>query len=53
MNYLYQILFVNLARAVISEADCANPKNRIIAENCLEGDDSRSWDINGDGDPSI
>ena len=38
---------------MISEEDCLNPKNRIIAENCLKGNDSRTWDINGDGDPSI
>ena len=31
----------------------ASPKNSIIAENCLPGNDSTEWDVNADGDPSI
>ena len=30
-----------------------SPKNTIIAENCLPGNDSTEWDVNADGDPSI
>ena len=30
-----------------------SPKNSIIAENCLPGNDSTEWDVNADGDPSI
>ena len=32
---------------------CDSPKNSIIAENCLPGNDSTEWDVNADGDPSI
>ena len=30
-----------------------SPKNSIVAENCLPGNDSTEWDVNADGDPSI
>ena len=32
---------------------CAAPANKIIAENCKQGNPSTEWDINGGGDPSI
>ena len=37
----------------ITEKDCEAPVNEIIRENCLPGNDSRQWDVNADGDPSI
>ena len=40
-------------RCVISPDDCVNPRNEIIRENCRPGNDSREWDVNADGDPSI
>lgn len=39
--------------AEITEKDCEAPANEIIRENCRPGNDSRHWDVNGDGDPSI
>jgi hypothetical protein len=30
-------------------SQCANPPNAIVAENCLTGTPSSSWDINGQG----
>ena len=33
--------------------DCTSPANKIVAENCLDGVDSTTWDVNGAGDPSI
>jgi hypothetical protein len=32
---------------------CANPANPIVAENCLTGNSSTEWDVNGAGDASI
>ena len=32
---------------------CAAPPNPIVAENCLNGNPSSEWDVNGIGDPSI
>src|SRR5262245_57844417 len=32
---------------------CANPANKIVAENCKPGNPSTEWDINGSGDPRI
>lgn len=40
-------------RCVISPDDCVSPRNEIIRENCRPGNDSREWDVNADGDPSI
>merc|ERR1719192_506667 len=37
----------------IGPQDCISPKNSIVAENCLPGNDSTEWDVNADGDPSI
>ena len=34
-------------------AACANPANRVVAENCKPGNPSTEWDINGSGDPRI
>ena len=40
-------------RCVIGPDDCVSPRNEIIRENCRPGNDSREWDVNADGDPSI
>lgn len=40
-------------RCVISPDDCVSPRNEIIRENCRPGNNSREWDVNADGDPSI
>lgn len=40
-------------RGPASIADCADPKNRIVEENCKPGSPATEWDINGAGDPSI
>jgi hypothetical protein len=32
---------------------CAQPANKVVAENCKPGNDYSEWDINGAGDPSI
>ena len=37
----------------ITHEDCVHPVNDIIAENCKQGNDSREWDVNADGDPTI
>ena len=37
----------------ITQEDCVHPVNDIIAENCKQGNDSREWDVNADGDPTI
>jgi hypothetical protein len=34
-------------------AQCANPANAIVAENCLTGSPASEWDVNGAGDASI
>lgn len=34
-------------------ANCLNPANPIVAENCLTGTSSEDWDIVGSGDPGI
>ncbi len=34
-------------------ADCQNPPNDIVAENCLPGTDPSVWDISGAGDADI
>src|SRR5262245_7699028 len=40
-------------RAVQNTAGCANPANKVVAENCKPGNPSTEWDINGSGDPRI
>lgn len=40
-------------RGHASAADCTEPKNRIVEENCKLGSPATEWDINGAGDPSI
>jgi len=47
------LLLLPLVWGEIRPNDCASPKNSIIAENCLPGNDSTEWDVNADGDPSI
>jgi hypothetical protein len=34
-------------------ADCQNPPNEIVAENCLPGNPPSEWEISGAGDASI
>src|SRR5580698_962850 len=34
-------------------AQCSNPPNAIVAENCLPGSPSSVWDVTGDGDPTL
>ena len=46
---LHQVPQISLANPQIF----GSPKNSIIAENCLPGNDSTEWDVNADGDPSI
>ncbi len=40
-------------RAIQPAAACANPANKVVAENCKPGNPSTDWDINGSGDPRI
>jgi hypothetical protein len=40
-------------RAPQAASACANPPNKIVAENCKPGNPSTEWDINGSGDPRI
>ena len=45
-------------RCEITKEDCdkvfsEQAGNEIILENCKAGNDSREWDVNADGDPSI
>ena len=47
------VVLVSSVRSEITEKDCSAPANQIIRENCRPGNDSRHWDVNGDGDPSI
>jgi len=47
------LLLLPLVWGEIGPQDCISPKNSIIAENCLPGNDSTEWDVNADGDPSI
>ncbi len=37
----------------VAFASCGSPANAIEAENCLPGNPSSQWDINGSGDSSI
>jgi hypothetical protein len=39
--------------SVSAFGSCATPANRIEAENCLTGNPSSQWDVDGAGDPSI
>ena len=47
------VSFLSIVTCDIAEDDCVNPINKIIEENCRYGNDSRDWDVNADGDPSI
>ena len=47
------LLFYDVGNCIISVDDCLDPSNKIIEENCKVGNDSRDWDVNADGDPSI
>ena len=47
------VLLVTRSHAQITEEDCQAPANQIIRENCRPGNDSRQWDVNADGDPTI
>ena len=47
------LLFYDVGNCIISVDDCLDPSNKIIEENCRVGNDSRDWDVNADGDPSI
>ena len=45
-------------RCEITKEDCdkvfsEQGGNEIVLENCKAGNDSREWDVNADGDPSI
>ena len=53
LTLLVVALLVSSVHSEITEADCEAPANQIIRENCLPGNDSRQWDVNADGDPSI
>lgn len=44
------ILLLSCAR---SFGSCASPQNQIEAENCLPGNPSSDWSVNGSGDPTI
>ena len=47
------VLLLTRVTSEITEKDCEAPVNPIIRENCRPGNDSRHWDVNADGDPSI
>ena len=47
------VSFLSFVSCDITEEDCLFPINKIIEENCKLGNDSRDWDVNADGDPSI
>lgn len=46
------ILIVGLVNAANNNI-CDKPPNRVVAENCLPGNPSNEWDVNGAGDPTI
>jgi hypothetical protein len=55
---MFLVLALNLGsklqvQSAIAADICAAPTNAIVAENCLAGNPSTEWDINGVGDPSI
>ena len=50
---LVAVVLVSSVRSEITEKDCSAPANKIIRENCRPGNDSRQWDVNADGDPTI
>ncbi|MGH9584180.1 MAG: N,N-dimethylformamidase beta subunit family domain-containing protein, partial [Bryobacteraceae bacterium] len=52
----FPLLLLTGGYAQTLEAQCGNPPNAIVAENCLPGNDNSEWDIhsaNPAGDPSI
>ena len=50
---VFLVTWLTRVQAEITEKDCEAPVNEIIRENCRPGNDSRQWDVNADGDPSI
>ena len=46
-------MLAGTASTEITAEDCEHARNDIIAENCKVGNNSRDWDVNADGDPSI
>ena len=53
LSLLVSFLSTSFVYCDITEEDCLNPVNKVIEENCKVGNDSRDWDVNADGDPSI
>ena len=55
MVFLGTILFVLFALVGQAHAQCSNPSNQIVAENCQVGNDSDEWDVktHDGGDPTI
>ena len=55
LSKLGMIAVVVLAFSAGAHAQCSDPANPVVAENCLAGNPSSEWDINnGDGgDPTI
>ena len=50
---LVSIILLAVSYAGPARASCASPANPIEAENCLTGNPSSQWDIDGAGDSSI
>ena len=55
---VFLALTLILARGNVLPGHCSKEQfmksaNAIVKENCLEGTDSRYWDVNGAGDPDI
>ena len=53
--FLGTIMFVLFALTGQAHAQCSNPPNPIVAENCQTGNDSSEWDVKtaDGGDPTI
>jgi hypothetical protein len=53
--FLGTIMFVLFALVGQAHAQCSNPPNPIVAENCQTGNDSSEWDVKtaDGGDPTI
>jgi hypothetical protein len=41
------------ASQAASRDECGAPANKVVAENCREGNPREEWDVNGTGDPEI
>src|SRR6185437_13182761 len=55
LTSLFMALVVVFGLATQAQAQCSNPANAIVAENCLPGNPASEWDIGAGsiGDPTI